>query len=571
MEQVQALEPAILLLFVGILAIVMMRSLRMSPIVGYLLAGLIIGPHGLGLIQESETTHLLAELGVVFLLFDIGLHFSLSHIWESRRDILGLGPLQMTLCTAALAFIFTLVSDLSTEYIILISAALALSSTAVAVQTLGEYDQHRCPVGQSAIAVLILQDICAIFLLILANSLEGQGTSLVHALAGAAGKSLVAFIAAVVLGRFVISPIFSFLSKIKREEIFTAFALLIVLATAGATGAVGLSLTLGAFLGGMIISETPFRHLVQTEMKPFRGLLLGFFFITVGMSLDTTVLIDNWVKMLLVLAALIMTKSLLVQFSAWIMGTPPWTAVQLGFLLSQGSEFAFVLIAVPAVAIGIGPEFSAILVMAIAASMVLTPPLVALGHWGAERMADKDWSQVSRQGAKESEGAAQVIILGMTDEGRRVVDALEAHEISYKAFDFDHQRFVNARTDGYPVAFGDLADLRLAETIEIARANILVITVARYEISKELTPIVRTRYPHLKRLVSVETDEERKKFELLGMNAIVTRSFPRGIDLAESVLHEQAVPSHKISQWIRYQQEQALDVTLQPAVASSSA
>ncbi|GJL51381.1 MAG: potassium transporter [Nitrospirales bacterium] len=564
MEQVEALQPAILLLFVGIVSIVLMRSLHMSPIVGYLLAGMIIGPYGFGLIHESGTTHLLAELGVVFLLFDIGLHFSLAHLWASRRDILGLGPLQMILCTAVLATIFALTSNLSTEYAILVGAALALSSTAVAVQTLSEYDQSRCPVGQSAISVLILQDICAIFLLILASSLGVHDASLGSALAGAVAKSVMAFMAAIVLGRFVISPLFSHLSKTKREEIFTAFALLIVLATAGATGAVGLSLTLGAFLGGMIISETPFRHLVQTEMKPFRGLLLGFFFITVGMSLDTTVLVDNWMTVLLVLSVLIGTKTLLVQLSAWLMGTPLKTAIQLGFLLSQGSEFAFVLIAVPAVAGGVGPDFSSILIMAIAGSMVLTPPLVALGHWAAERMANKDLMQVLDQDVNENKGPAQVIILGMTDEGRRVVDALEAHGISYRAFDFDHQRFVNARTDGYPVAFGDLADLRLAETIEIAQAGVLVITVARYEISKELTPIVQTRYPNLRRLVSVETDEERKKFGLLGMNAVVTRSFPKGIDLAEAVLSDQAVPGHKISQWIRRQQEQAFE-TMSPA------
>jgi len=570
MEQVEALQPAILLLFVGIMAIVLMRSLGMSPIVGYLLAGMIIGPHGFGLIQESGTTHLLAELGVVFLLFDIGLHFSLRHIWDSRRDILGLGPLQMILCTAVLAMILASVSDLTTEYAILVGAALALSSTAVAVQTLSEYDQSRCPVGQSAIAVLILQDVCAIFLLILAGSLGGQDSSLGGALAGAAVKSVVAFMTAIALGRFVISPIFSYLSKSKREEIFTAFALLIVLAMAGATGAVGLSLTLGAFLGGMIISETPYRHLVQTEMKPFRGLLLGFFFITVGMSLGTIILVENWRTVLLVLFILIVTKTLFVQVSAWLMGTQPRTAIQLGFLLSQGSEFAFVLLAVPAVMLGVGTEFSAILIMAIAISMVLTPPLVALGHWAAERMAQKDLTKVLAQGEKESDGPAQVIILGMTEEGRRVVDALETHGISYRAFDFDHQRFVNARTDGYPVAFGDLADLRLAETIEIAHARTLVITVARYEISKNLTPIVQTRYPNLRRFVAVETDDDRKRFEPLGMKAIVSLSFPKGIDLAEAVLYEHDVPSDKISQWISRQQEQVLDAMAQAEVVSLS-
>ena len=570
MEQVHALQPAILLLFVGIVAIIMMRSIRMSPIVGYLLAGMLIGPHGFGLIQESATTHLLAELGVVFLLFDIGLHFSLGHIWESRRDILGLGPLQVTFCTASLATILVFTSDLSIEYATLLGAALALSSTAVAIQTLSEYNQYRCPVGQSAIAVLIFQDICAIFLLILGGSLGNQEGSVGNALLGAALKSVAAFLAAIALGRFVMSPVFAFLSKVKREEIFTATALLVVLAMAGATGALGLSLTLGGFLGGMIISETPFRQLVQTEMKPFRGLLLGFFFIAVGMSLEGTILLNHWPTVLVVLITLIGAKTLLVQAAGWFMGTPRRTAFQLGVLLSQGSEFAFVLLAMPAVAMAVGHEFSVVLIMAIAGSMILTPLLVALSHRAVERLANKDWAQPPKPEAKEHEGAAQVIILGMTEEGRRVVDALEAHRISYKAFDFDHQRFVDARTDGYPVAFGDLADLRLAETIEISHARTLVIAVARYEISKDLTPIVQTRYPNLLRFVAVDTDEDRKRFESLGMKAIVSRSFPKGIDLAEAVLHEHDVPSEKISQWISRQQEQVLDAMAHSEVVSLS-
>src|SRR5512143_88671 len=293
MEQVAALQPAIILLVIGILAILLTRPLGLSPIVGYLLAGILIGPHGLRVVAENETTHLLAELGVVFLLFDIGVHFSLGHLWEARRAILGFGPLQVGLCALGLGSL-ALLLGLGFTQALLLGATLALSSTAVAVQTLAEHGQQNCPIGMTATAVLIFQDICAIFLLILASSLENQAMPLGGALALAALKAMLAFAAAILIGRLLIGPLFNVLAKANDAEVFTATALLIVLVTAGATGIWNLSLTLGAFLGGMIISETPYRHVIRTEVKPFRGLLLGFFFITVGMELDTSVLLRAW-------------------------------------------------------------------------------------------------------------------------------------------------------------------------------------------------------------------------------------------------------------------------------------
>ncbi|MEJ2361572.1 MAG: cation:proton antiporter, partial [Gammaproteobacteria bacterium] len=239
MNEAHALTPAIILLLVGILAMTLARRLGLSSIVGYLAAGIVIGPHAFGLIHESETTHLLAELGVVFLLFDIGLHFTLSSIWEARRDILGLGPLQIILCSFAFGGIILLLGY-QTEYAVILGGALALSSTAVVVHTLAERVQQNCPVGLTGTAVLILQDICAIFLLILAASLEGNGTpvsssSLASTISLATVKAILAFVAALLLGRYAIKPLFRFFSQTRNEEVFTAMALLVVLATAAAT------------------------------------------------------------------------------------------------------------------------------------------------------------------------------------------------------------------------------------------------------------------------------------------------------------------------------------------------
>jgi monovalent cation:H+ antiporter-2, CPA2 family len=573
MEQAHALEPAILLLLVGILAITLVRPLGLSPIVGYLSAGLIIGPHALGLVPDSETTRLLAELGVVFLLFDIGLHFSLQSIWDARRDILGLGPLQIVLCGLAFGAIAAALGY-SAPYAIILGGTLALSSTAVVVQTLAERGQQNCPVGLTGTAVLIFQDICAIFILILATSLEDAGSSservLAVAVASAALKAAIAFLAAVLIGRYAIKPLFRLLAQSRNEEIFTAIALLIILAAAAATGNAGLSLTLGAFLGGMIISETPYRQVIQTEARPFRALLLGFFFITVGMSLDWRVLLADWAQTVVFLAALIAIKALLVAIAARAFGWSTPGSVQLGFLLAQGSEFAFVIVALPAVRAALGERAVGVIVTGIAASLALTPTLAALGHSLARMLRRRSAAAVTTGEITPRATVAPVVVFGMDEVGRCVVDGLGANDVAYDAVEMDYDRFLAASADGYAVAFGDMGDVRLMETLAMAQRSAVVVTVIRYEVSKALTPIMHDRYPNLIRFVAVDNDEDRARFEALGMRAVINRSTPRGLDLAAAVLRAQSIDEDRIRAWMQRQQERALAAAV-PLSASSLA
>ena len=570
MNQAYALMPAIILLLVGILAIMLTRRIGLSPIVGYLVAGVLIGPHALGLIQESETTHLLAELGVVFLLFDIGLHFTLSSIWEARRDIFGLGPLQIILCALAFGGI-AIAFGLEPEYAVILGGALALSSTAVVVHTLAERVQQNCPVGLTGTAVLIFQDICAIFLLILAASLE-NGTSsptesgLTIAVSLAVVKAAIAFLAAVVIGRYAIKPLFRFFSQTRNEEIFTAMALLVILATAAATGRAGLSLTLGAFLGGMIISETPYRHLIQTEAKPFRNLLLGFFFITVGMSLDWRILVAHGAEILVFLIALTVIKAFLVAVAARILGWSTPGSVQLGFLLAQGSEFVFVIIAMPMVREALGEGTVGVVITGVAASLACTPTLAALGNNLARILKQKSAAVVPSSETTPSATTAPVIVFGMNDIGRTVADALEAHGIPYDAIEADYDRFLAASADGYPVAFGNPGDVRLMETLAYAQREAIVITNVHYEVAKALKPIMHARYPNLTRFIAVDTNDDKARFEEVGLQPVVNRSIPRGLDLAAAVLRYQRIDETKIQTWMRRQQERALQATAEVAV-----
>ncbi len=561
MEEAHHLQPILILLVVGILSIAIMRPLKMSPIVGYLIAGMLIGAHGFGLMAESDTTRLLAELGVVFLLFDIGLHFSVGHIWDARRDILGLGPMQVILCTGA----FTLIAifmGLNTNYAIVIGVTLALSSTAVAAQILADNQQKQCPVAVSATAVLIFQDICAIFLLILADSMGNSEVSLSSVIGIAAIKAIVAFAVAILIGRFLIGPVFNWIARSKDNEMFTATALLIVLATAAATALSGLSMTLGAFLAGMIISETPYRHIIQTEVKPFRGLLLGFFFITVGMTLDVQVILNQWWKIALVAIVLVALKSMLIFLAARALKIESRSALQMGILLSQGSEFAFVIFAIPSIQAALGAEYSSILIIAVAASMAMTPILVNAAQKVARKWADQDWNNSKSGQQSDTPSHASVIIVGMSEVGRRLASALDANGVTYRAVEMNHDCFLDACTNGYKVGFGDATDLRLMDTIKMAHAETIAITFADYAIASQLAPIVIERHPELTLIISVNNETDKQRFDALGMHAVIQESFPRGLDMAVAVLDAHQVDKKKQLNWMERQQRQELDESL---------
>jgi len=574
MEEAHALLPAVLLLLAGILAIVVVRPLGLRPIVGYLAAGLVIGPHALGIVSESPTTHLLAELGVVFLLFDIGLHFSLSSIWEARRDIFGMGPLQILLCGAAFAWIVSALG-VPLEHALLLGGTLALSSTAVVVQTLRDREQQSCPVGRTATAVLIFQDVFGIFLLIFASSLEGGGAAPARALPSlistALLKAAAGFLAAVLLGRHAIKPLLRLLASSRNEEIFTATALLVVLATAVATGAADLSLTLGAFLGGMMIAETPYRPLIQTEAKPFRSLLLGFFFITVGMSLDWRSVLASGPEILAFVVGLMVIKTALVALAARVLGWSLPGSVQLGCLLAQGSEFAFVIVAMPGVRAVLGEGVVSVVITGVAASLALTPTVAALGHGLARMLRRRSAAAAPAGETTPGAGVAPVIVFGMGEVGRCVADALEANGVPYDAVEMDYDRFLAASADGYPVAFGDLGDVRLMETLGMAMRRAVVVTIVRFELSSALTPIMSDRYPHLGRFIAVESEEDRARFERIGMRPVVNRSAPRGLDLAAELLRSQGVSHEKVRAWMQREQERALEAVDARAAALATA
>ena len=506
---VATIQPAISLLGLGIGAALAARALRLNPIVGYLGLGLALSSLGMRADFSGPVVAAMAEAGVMFLLFNLGLHFSLGRIRAEAGNIFGFGSLQMLVAGGAFAGLFA-AFGLPMAFAVIAGFAMGLSSTAVVIGLVRERGQEDCPVGRAAQSILIFQDIAAILLLVAAGALASGG-ALLPELGMAGAKALAAFGIAVLFARYLTEPLFGLIARAGTTEVYTATALFIALAAGWATGMAGLSLTLGAFLGGMAVADSRYRILVQTEIDAFRGLFLSFFFISVGLSINPALLIEDWLLVLSVTAALITLKCAL-NVAAGLLNR--WSvpgSIQLGFLLGQGSEFALVLLALPAVAGLAEPRPVSALVAAIAISLAVTPAVSNIGRKLAGRL------RAGPADAKLAGDDAPVLIIGMLPAGRAVADALEFNDIGYLALEADHDRFQMALADGYHVHRANPADPRSWDAIGMDRRKVLLVATGSTEVSRELTPLAQLRMPDLARIIAVPGAEDIDDISALGM------------------------------------------------------
>lgn len=544
MTAVETLQPAIIYLGTGLAAALASRAVRVSPVVGYLVAGLVIGPSGFGLVQNNETARFLADLGVVFLLFDIGLHFSLGEMRRRRRDMISLAPLQIILCGLVFALIGA-AFGFPWPVAVLVGVSLALSSTAVVARLLADRNQPACPMGRSATAVLVAQDVVAIFILTFAASL-GSGSNLFGPEAlFVLAKAVVALAVAILVGRFVVRPLFDSLAATGNRETFTVVALFIVLAASAATARAELSLTLGAFLAGMALSDTPYRQVVQAEVKPFAGLLLGLFFMSVGMGVNLPAMAFIWPAVLTTALVIVIVKTVVVFIAARLNGWAVPGATQLGFLLSQGSEFTLVVVGVAAIAGAMPGAWSGVITAAVALTLVAAPIWTALGLHIAKILAERSKAMPINTG--DAAEVHPVLIFGMTGEGRLAADALRDHDIPYVALDSDPERFVSAASDGYTITFGDAGNDQLMQSLGAAQARAIVIGAANIP-----QPVIANGPP---RFVMVTDAAERTRLLAQGVQAHIARAAPHGIELAINLLRTLGIEQAVITAWVADQAE----------------
>jgi monovalent cation:proton antiporter-2 (CPA2) family protein len=482
------LHQAAIFLAAAVIAVPLFRKLRLGSILGYLAAGVVIGPRALGFFTDPEAIMHVAELGVVLFLFIIGLELNLSRLWSMRRDIFGLGAAQLLL-TGLLATIYPLVVvGRSWQASLVAGLGLALSSTALVMQLLEERGHVQSAHGQKAFAILLFQDLAVVPLLALVAILSPKHVESGVPLWLSAIEMFGAVAMVVATGRYLLNPFFRILASTGAREIMTAAALLVVIAAAGLMTYVGLSSALGAFLAGIMLAESSYRHELEADIEPFRGLLLGLFFVSVGMTVDLASVARFWPLLLGALATLTVIKVGVVYGLMRFLGDAHPTAIRTALHLPQGGEFGFVLFATAVSAEVMVPEQATLLVALVTMSMALTPLLVALApRFIREELRERE---ETFDGAKGS-----VLLVGFGRFGQVVSQMLLPEGVEVTAIDNDLEMIEAAERFGFKVYFGDGARLDVLRAAGAGHARLICVCVDRKEAATHIVEIARSAFP----------------------------------------------------------------------------
>jgi monovalent cation:proton antiporter-2 (CPA2) family protein len=550
-------EVAVLLGATGLVALACHR-LRLSNVVGFLAVGLCIGPHGLGalvaeeswlgllVLRETEGMKLAAELGVAFLLFMIGLELSLDRLWRMRGLVFGLGAAQVGLTAAVIAgFAYGFGNSLAAA--VALGAGLALSSTAIVVQLLAERGRLGTPAGRAAFGVLLFQDLAVVPVLLLVGLLGAAGA---RALTGgdialdvllALAKAALAILLIVAAGRLVLRPVLRAVADTQSREAFLAAVLLAAIGTAIATEAAGLSLALGAFLAGVLLAETEFRAQVAVDLDPFKGLLLGVFFVSVGLMIDPRAVAREPLWLLAAVLGLVAAKASLLYALMRLWGERREVAAEAALLLGQGGEFGFIVIALAA-SLGLLPPGTAqFMAIVVALTMLGTPLLAALGRRAAERLAPASQGEAPAQEVDESL-TGHVIIIGYGRVGRLIGEVLDGQRVPHVALDRNAVRVAALRRAGAAVWYGEATQLEMLARLGAARAAALVVTVDDPGMALGLVATARQGFPALPILARVRDDRHAEELRAAGATAVVPEVREAALLLGEATLLRLGVP-----------------------------
>lgn len=511
------------------------ERLKLGSIVGYLAAGLIIGPAVLNLIHDVHAPQALAELGIVFLLFTVGLELPIARLRQLPKTMFALGALQIAVTTALLA-IGGLMLGMSAAPAIALGAALSLSSTAIVLRLLADRRELHSRLGRGALGILMTQDLMVGPLLVLIPALRGSPIEMAEAIGLSVLKAGAVTALILGIGRFALRPLLNVVAVSNSSEVFAALTLLIVLAAGAVTQAAGLSMAFGALLAGMLLADTAYRHQVAAEIEPFRGLLLGLFFMTVGMLLDTEALPTHGVEILLLLLGMLVIKGIVVFVLAWRLFLPLAGAMRLGLLLCQGGEFAFVLFSLAGREELVSPLLQQELTIVVVLSMMATPLLAKLGLWLAPGVARRTEVETDALPRVSGDVHDHVIVAGYGRIGRAVADRLENAGITWVACDSDPNNVNHARRQGRPVYYGDAGRIEVIEALGLAEAKAIVIAINDAEKAVQLVALVHYVLPETLILTRAYDDEHAAQLHEAGAHLTAPEPASIGDTMAEALL-----------------------------------
>ncbi len=545
----------LILLTTAVLVVVVCRILRLPVMLGYITVGILIGPHAFGWIPDTESTRHLAEFGVVFLMFSIGLEFSLTRLNSMKRTVFGLGTAQVVVSTlVVMAFVWLF--NLDWRVGLALGGVLAMSSTAIVSKMLVERAELNLPYGQQIMGVLLFQDLAVVPLLIVIPALAGQPDNLPATLGYAMVKAAVVLLILLVFGQNIMRRWFHVVARQKSSELFTLNVLLITLGLAYFTEFAGLSLALGAFVAGMLISETEYRYQVEEDIKPFRDVLLGLFFVTIGMKLDLSSMFGNLGWVLLALAGLILFKAAIVTLLARLLEGDWGVALRSGIGLAQAGEFGFVLLTLAEEAHLLQGNALQITLATMLLSMLTAPFLIQYGEAIARRFSAAEWTnralQMHQIAIKSMANNGHVILCGYGRSGQKLASILEQEKLNFIALDLDTHHVQEAAAAQKSVVYGDAAKREVLMAAGLMRARVLVITYEDKHSALTILRHVNELRPDLPVVVRSTDDSNVDELKKAGAAEVVAEVVEGSLMLASQALLLSGVPVKRV---IRHVQE----------------
>jgi len=554
------LDLALLYLLAAVIGVVGCRLLKLPAMLGYLIVGVLIGPNALALARDSAGIRYLAEFGVVFLMFVIGLEFNLPKLRSMQRLVFGLGAGQVVLTVLGaalgntlLTFVYALLGhhwDLGWQAAVALGAALAMSSTAIVVKMMAERLELESEHGRNVMGVLLFQDLAVVPLLVLIPALAEGGDDLWSTLGSALTKAAALLVLLLWGGQRLMRWWLTLVVRRKSEELFILNILLVTLGLSWLTEHAGLSMALGAFVAGMLIAETEFKHQVETDIRPFHDVLLGLFFITIGMKLDWRPVLDQWPLVLALSVVPVLAKAGLVAVLARLFGSAPGVAIRTGLYLAQAGEFGFVLLTLGAEVKLLGTQWMSPVLASMVLSMLATPFIIMGSNRIVMRLSATDWLMQSVQlttiAKKSIRTEAHLIICGYGRSGQNLARLLDQEHIPYMALDLDPDRVRQAAAAGQSVVFGDAAKLPSLIAAGLARANAVVITYHDTPSALRVLQHVREHAAHVPVVVRTPDDTDLERLRAAGATEVVPEALEGSLMLASHALALVGVPMRRV-------------------------
>ena len=560
------LEITLLYLLAAVLGVVVCRSFRLPPMLGYLAVGVLVGPNALALSKSAEGVQHLGEFGVVFLMFVIGLEFNLPKLRAMRKHVFGLGLLQVLVtmlggvaAVLLLAWLTPSTWGMGWQAALALSGALAMSSTAIVVKLMVERLELESEHGKRVMGVLLFQDLAVVPLLVLIPALGARAENLIGELLIAAFKATVLVTVLLVGGQHLMRRWLTLVARRKSEELFVLNLLLITLGLAWLTELAGLSLALGAFIAGMLISETEYKHQVETDIRPFHDVLLGLFFISIGMLLDWRLVLNSWPLVALLLVVPTLLKAALVTLLARGLGATMGVSVRTGLYLAQAGEFGFVLLTLAQKNTLVPPELLNPILASMVLSMLGTPFIIMYSNRIVMKLVANEWLQQSLQMttiARKSINANQhVIICGYGRCGQNLARMLDHEKIPYIALDLDPDRVRQAAAAGHSVVFGDAGRLQALMAAGLARASAVVVTHLDEAAALKVLAQVRSHAPQVPAIVRTQDDRSLEKLQAAGATEVVPEALEGSLMLASHALALVGVPMRRVLRMVQDQRD----------------